>query len=136
MSNYFDSLTSEERDEIRSRKPKNKTFYETVLDELDERDIATAILYKVDFPRISSLDHGLCSASKTFFKYFKNYDFREKIINHAKMYYDQSEFKTDFKVNDRCLHNYDDEFLFIGSHFKNIRIQFVKFCIENNLNIL
>lgn len=112
MSNYF-----------------NKTFYEAVLDELDE------ILYKVDLLR-SSLDHGLCSASKTFFKYFKNYDFREKIINHAKMYHDQSEFKTDFKVNDRCLHNYDDEFLFIGSHFKNIRIEFVKFCIENNLNIL
>lgn len=134
MSNYFDSLTPEERDEIRSQKP--KTFYETVFDELDEIDIVIEKQTSFIITEISALNHGLCNASKTFFKYFKNYDFREKIINHAKMYHDQSEFKTDFKVNERCLHNYDDEFLFIGSHFRNIRIKFLKFCIENNLNIL
>ncbi len=131
MSNYFDSLTPEERDEI--RKPKTKTFYEIVLDEIGELDSEN--LHDKDFQEITRLDHGLCSASKTFFKYFINFDFREKIINHAKMYHDQSEFKNDFKVNDR--HNYDDEFLFIGrSNFKTTRIEFLNFCVKNNLNIL
>lgn len=117
MSNYFDSLTSEERDEIRSRK--EKTFYEIVLDEFD-----------TDYP----INYHLCKMSYTFCKKFWNDKSNFQIKSHAKEFLSQS--KKRFKVGQLILfiptkENPDDTF----EKLFEIRIEFLKFCVENNYDI-
>lgn len=126
MSNYFDSLTPEERDEIRSRKPKTKTFYETVLDEIGE--------YK-NF-------YGLCYSSRTFSKKFSDktlFGARNYIVLHAKKFLNQLE-KNEFEIG-KLYAPFNSVYLFeplFDSSLKRlfeIRLEFLKYCIENNLDI-
>ena len=116
MSNYFDSLTPEERDEIRSQK--SKTFYEIVLDEIKEHPI----------------NYHLCKISYTFCKKFWNDKSNFLIKSHAKEFLSQS--KKRFQVGHLILfiptkeNPYDTfEKLF------EIRIEFLKFCVENNYDL-
>lgn len=117
MSNYFDSLTPEERDEIRNRKP--KTFYETVLDELG------------DYNKFFSL----CFASDTFSKKFSDktlFGSRNYIVLHAKKFLNQLD-QDEFEIGNTSLFHPLYE-LPVKRRFE-IRLEFLKYCIENNLDI-